>query len=429
MINLSKYHDNDEDMNDEFFSDFESSPHTLDFSTILHLRQASINSNSNSMRKSDSLIDIQSNSGFDEDSDTDRNQLKSSNVSVWSQEERNSDNHEDWENDLEIPKGFNAWMRKDIPDDDSLLNDDLDEEIGFLIPADKVLSLSVKSKVNSDDSMLFLPRKLDSRDESGDDIAPLLSTSLCTALSIDGMIISEMDDFDLDSLEDTSSVEKVKDTGRKILENIEDVPHMPSIVKRKPMLITLDMMNNLSEVSLIKTKPVHVPVMAKKKTASASLLKKEELALRNAFNTSTRVTPVIRSISRQLSKEEVPRIKNEPRTLSRQSSKEDFSHFSRSSRPPSRQPSVESLKKPISLSQHKPASKTSINETVFSKRTTPTPNSRAPSTPRPLLTERFVRPTLPERFSSGSSRDSKRPPTHRVAFGRTLKGIRNYLDL
>jgi hypothetical protein len=53
----------------------------------------------------------------------------------------------------------------------------------------------------------------------------------------------------------------------------------------------------------------------------------------------------------------------------------------------------------------------------------PRPSAR-PSTATSQASLQSPRPTrLPDRFSSGSQRDSKRPPTHRVAFGRTLKGI------
>ena len=65
---------------------------------------------------------------------------------------------------------------------------------------------------------------------------------------------------------------------------------------------------------------------------------------------------------------------------------------------------------------------TSVSRTL-TRPTTATSQASTLSTPRPLTANSSPRPLrLPDRFSSGSQRDSKRPPTHRVAFGRTLKG-------
>jgi hypothetical protein len=86
-----------------------------------------------------------------------------------------------------------------------------------------------------------------------------------------------------------------------------------------------------------------------------------------------------------------------------------------------------------SLSARLSKPKYQVTPLPVTPRQTPKPSSRPSSalprpSPRPmtansqasLQSPRATR--LPDRFSSGSQRDSKRPPTHRVAFGRTLKG-------
>ena len=70
---------------------------------------------------------------------------------------------------------------------------------------------------------------------------------------------------------------------------------------------------------------------------------------------------------------------------------------------------------------------TASSTLVKASATVPTirdPSSKSESSIKP---NQSIRPSSsvggpPERWSSGSSRDMKRPPTHRVAFGRTLKG-------
>ncbi|KAJ3305249.1 hypothetical protein HDV03_001847 [Kappamyces sp. JEL0829] len=194
----------------------------------------------------------------------------------------------------------------------------------------------------------------------------------------DGTRIDDLDGIDLSDL-DPSPVE----------------PVIKPSTKAKPRLITPSMMMSLQYQAPTADEPTPLaastPGTRPAPTSLSRQSSREDMVAPVARTQPVRRPSSIRSLSRQSSADDLPPSGSRP--MSRQNSKE-------LARDETRKPPMQ-FGKPMA-SAATPAARAFVRRPP-SKAPTPTPSS------------------LPHRFSSGSSRDMKRPPTHMVAFGRTLR--------
>ena len=296
--------------------------------------------------------------------------------------------------------------------------------------------------------------------------------SLQSSTSFDSF--DELDEKNVDELDDQQK------QNRKCGSNEE------KMMKKKPMLITLDMMNGMNQkmpsipaATLVqqksnltlttKTKTPKSMTISKKqshktsedqskkdtKKKSSTLIKSSTTSTTNGTPNATlksiNPTPPPRNLSRQSSTEEIDKrkawvsyskaslTKPVPRlSLSNEKMSLKQHPIVKSKETSSLSNSREDLRKPPINSHPNSSDKTgtihsgALHSTkVFVKRPTTSTlvkhgfNDTLLSRPHSVLSTNSVTNPggPPERWSSGSTRDMKRPPTHRVAFGRTLKGI------